>query len=75
MEEKYIPLTVSEFNELKDTMESIGHNLPEHLLPYIWEKYNLLRSKSEPRPCGCQSAAPHWINAVNYLNEWIKQRA
>jgi hypothetical protein len=74
MEEKYIPLTVDEYKKLKETMAGIGVNLPEHLLPYIWDTYNRLRSKSEPRPCSCQSAAPHWIGAVNYLNNWLKER-
>lgn len=74
-ENKYQPLTIDEFNEMKGIVDSIGVNLPEHLLPYIWDKYNALRGKSEPRPCSCQSAASHWIGAINYLRDWIKQKA
>lgn len=74
MEEKYIPLTIDEYKELKEIMAGIGFNLPENRLPYIWDMYNRLRAKTEPRPCACQSAAPHWIGAVNYLNNWLKER-
>ena len=72
--DRYHPLTPSEFSTLRELLSTIGHNLPEAHLPYIWETYLKLTSTSEPRPCSCQSAAPHWIRAISHLRDWTNQR-
>jgi hypothetical protein len=72
--ERYHPLTSEEFSMLNGVLQSIGHNLPENQLPYIWDNFNRLRGANEGRPCSCQSAASHWIKAISYLREWVKER-
>lgn len=67
-------MNAEEIEKLKNTLNGIGSNLPESLLPYIWDTYNKVRDKQEPRPCGCQSAAGHWINAINYLRNWVSDK-
>ena len=74
-EHQYLPLTYDEFVELKGIVESIGVNLPENLLPYLWDKYNYIRGVNQPRPCSCQSAASHWIACVEFLKEWVKSKS
>lgn len=73
-ENKYHPLTLEEFEQLKGTILSIGSHLPENLAPYIWDNFNKLRNENEPRPCTCGSAGAHWKRAVDYLTDWTKQR-
>ena len=73
-ENKYHPLTLEEFEQLKGTILSIGSHLPENLAPYIWDNFNKLRNENEPRPCTCGSAGAHWKRAVDFLSDFIKQR-
>lgn len=70
-EQKYQPLTYTEFVELKNQLDKISNNVPENVAPYFWDNYNRIRAKSEPRPCMCQSAASLWIGCVNFLKEWV----
>jgi hypothetical protein len=70
-EQKYQPLSYTEFVELKNQLDKISNNVPESVAPLLWNYYNLIRSLSEPRPCMCQSAASLWIGCVNFLKEWV----
>jgi hypothetical protein len=70
-ESKYLPLSYTEFVELKNQLDKISNNVPESVAPYLWENYNRIRAVSEPRPCMCQSSAALWIGCVNYLKEWV----
>jgi hypothetical protein len=70
-EQKYQPLSYTEFVELKNQLDKISNNVPESVAPYLWENYNRIRAVSEPRPCMCQSSAALWIGCVNYLKEWV----
>ena len=70
-EQKYKPLSYTEFVELKNQLDKISNNVPESIAPYLWENYNRIRAVSEPRPCMCQSAASLWIGCVNFLKEWV----
>jgi hypothetical protein len=74
-EEKYHPLTSEEYINLRTTMETIGVRLPENKMGEVWHSYNRLRGVNEKQPCGCQSAAKYWVDAVNYINNWLKERA
>ena len=49
--DRYHPLSSEEFTNLNGVLQSIGHNLPEDKLPYIWDNFNRLRGESEARPC------------------------
>lgn len=71
---KYHPLSLEEFQALDATLTSIGAYLPENKAPYIWATFNFLRGENEPRPCTCGSAGAHWKRAVDYLNNWVKER-
>ena len=70
-EQKYKPLSYTEFVELKNQLDKISNNVPESVAPYLWDNYNRIRAVSEPRPCMCQSAASLWIGCVNFLKEWV----
>jgi len=75
MENKYHPLTEERFIELRDFIQSIGAYLPENKAPYVWNMYNDLRGEREPQPCTCASSGAHWKRAMDYLYDWVKQRA
>ena len=66
-ESKYHPLTFEEYKELKEKMET--------MLGYVWNNYNKLNGTNISQPCGCQSAAGHWKEAINLLKDWVKTRA
>ena len=69
------PLSKEEFLELKDFISNIGVRLPDDKMGYVWNMYNHLRGVQERQPCGCQSAAGHWVNAVNYLKQWVESKS
>jgi len=70
-EQKYQPLSYTEFVELKNQIDRIRDVVPESIAPYLWDNYNRIRAVSQPRPCMCQSSASLWIGCVNFLREWI----
>lgn len=69
------PLTLDEYYELKTFIKSIGARLPEGKMGYVWNSYNQLRGVQETQPCGCQSAAGHWVNAINFLKQWVESKS
>lgn len=71
----YHPLTIAEFNELKDFIVTLGARLPDNKMGYVWNMYNHLRGVQERQPCGCQSAAGHWVEAINYLRRWVESKS
>lgn len=73
-EQKYQPLSYSEFVELKNQLDRITVNIPESVAPYLWDMYNRIRAVSQPRPCMCQSSASLWIGCVNFLKEWVESK-
>jgi hypothetical protein len=73
-EQKYQPLTYTEFVELKNQIDKIRDNVPESIAPYFWENYNRIRAVNQPRPCMCQSSAALWIGCVNFLREWVSTK-
>jgi hypothetical protein len=72
-ENKYQPLTESEYLELKSKMESITNYLPEMLLGYVWDTYKRLTKSTENQPCSCKSSGALWLKAVNVLRDYIKR--
>ena len=72
-ENKYHPLTESEYIELKGKIDSIKDYLPDMLLGYVWSTYKRLTNSNENQPCGCGSAAAHWRKAVDVLKDYIKR--
>jgi hypothetical protein len=66
--------TEEEYQKLKETVEGINNYLPDNLLPYIWDNYRIISGNiEEPRPCGCASAANHWIKAVDTIKNYIRE--
>lgn len=70
----YHPLTQQEFIELREFITKLGHNLPDNKMSYVWSYFNRLQGTNIPQPCGCQSAAGHWVNAINYIKGWVNER-
>ena len=74
MENKYHPLTESEFTELKDFILNLGPYLPTEKAGWIWGNFNRIREASEPQPCTCASSGPHWKRATDEIRNWVKAR-
>lgn len=74
-ENKYHPLSDSDFVNLSLTLENIKTHLPVDKTGYIWSTYNWIRGEKEPQPCNCGSAAGHWNRALGFLREWVKIRS
>ena len=67
-------LTEEQLKELKETLSGIGSYLPESKAGYIWNTFNHIRNEREPQPCMCGSAGGHWKRAVEFLNDYIKNK-
>ena len=67
-------LTKEQLNELKETLSGIGSHLPENKANYIWNTFNHIRNESERQPCMCGSAGGHWKRAVEFLNDYVKNK-
>lgn len=66
-------LTEWEFAELKNTLNEITTNLPNHLTDYIWGTYNRTKGTQEPKPCMCKSSGGLWAGAVEHLRNYVKE--
>lgn len=67
-------LTEEQLLELKNELSQIGAYLPENKAPYIWNTFNHIRDIQEPRPCMCASAGGHWKRAIDFLNDYVKDK-
>lgn len=67
-------LTEVQLEELKGTLKQITTRLPEDKAHYIWNTFNHIRNESEPMPCMCGSSGAHWKRAVDFLNDYIKNK-
>ena len=65
-------LTQEQFKELKGVIESITTRIPYEKAGYIWSTFNHLRNENEPEPCMCKSSVGHWVRAIDFLREYIK---
>ena len=73
IENKYFPFNEEQFKELKERIGVIRDNLPDNMLGYVWNNYKSITGSIENQPCGCASAAGHWIKAVNCIKDYIKR--
>jgi hypothetical protein len=64
-----------EWTELKDTMNAIRDRIPENQMNRVWNAYQRISKDNSNMPCSCQSAARYWINAVNVINDFIRQQS
>lgn len=67
-------LTVEQLQELKGELSQITTRLPENKAHYIWNTYNHIRGEQEPMPCMCGSSGAHWKRAVDFLNDYVKDK-
>jgi hypothetical protein len=67
-------LTKEQLEELKGVLSQITTRLPENLAHYIWNTFNHIRNEQEPRPCLCGSSGAHWKRAVDFLNDYVKDK-
>lgn len=67
--------TPEEWSNLKDVMSSIHHNIPEHLMGVVWNAFQRINKINAPQPCSCQSSAKYWVEAVNTINNFIKENS
>jgi hypothetical protein len=72
-ENKYHPLTESEYLELKSKIDSIRDYLPEMLLGYVWGTYKTITGSNENQPCSCKSSGALWLKAVTVLRDYLKR--
>jgi hypothetical protein len=73
-ENKYSPLNLQEFQELKEHLEGIKSFLPEHLMGTLWEKCNRIRGERINQPCSCKSSAGLWGSCVADLRKFVNER-
>ena len=66
--------TPEEWTNLKNVMSSIHHHIPENHMGSIWNWFQKIGKHNRPRPCSCQSSAKYWIEAVNTINNFIKEQ-
>lgn len=63
-----------ELTELKRELSQITNRIPENKASYIWNTFNHIRGEREPKPCMCQSAAGHWVRAIEFLRNYVSNK-
>lgn len=74
-EEKYAPMTIGQFLQLKGELESVKNYLPEHLMNTFWTWCNTIRGERINQPCSCKGSAKHWSDCVDTLRTFVKERS
>ena len=69
-----VEYTSEEYEELKGFITTLGMNLPEDKMTYVWYNYRRITNSTEPQPCGCQSAAGLWIKAIDTIRNYVKEQ-
>ena len=72
-ENKYQPLSESDFKQLEEHLKGIKNHLPDHLMSPFWMWCNMIRNTKTPQPCSCASSARHWGSCVEELRAYIKR--
>ena len=71
---KYFPFNEEQYKDMKVKIGPVKDFVPDNLLSYIWNNYKLISGNvNEPQPCGCGSAAAHWLKAVTVIKDYIKR--
>jgi hypothetical protein len=63
-----------EWTHLKNVMSSIHHHIPEHQMGLVWNSYQRIARVNTVQPCGCPGTAKYWVEAVNTINNFIKEQ-
>lgn len=67
-------LNETELTELKSVLSEISTRIPENKAGYVWNTFNHIRGEKEVQPCMCQSAAGHWVRAIDALRNYISNK-
>jgi hypothetical protein len=68
------PLTLEEYNELKQFLATIKEHMPDSKAEYVWNNFMKVTGGHEARPCTCGSAGAHWGRAIAGLREWVNSK-
>ncbi len=66
--------TAEEWTNIKDVMSQIHNHIPESQMGNVWNWFQRISKTNAPQPCSCQSSAKYWIEAVNVVNNFIKEQ-
>lgn len=66
--------TQEEYTNLKNVMSTITHHIPENQMGLVWNSYQRIAKVNTVQPCSCPSAARYWVEAVNTINNFIKEQ-
>jgi hypothetical protein len=66
--------TPEEWSNLKGVMGTITHHIPENQMGLVWNSYQRIQKVNTPQPCSCPGSAKHWVEAVNVINNFIKEQ-
>lgn len=66
--------TPTEWTELKNVMSTIIHHIPEQHMHLVWNSYQRIAKVNTMMPCSCPGTAKYWREAVNVINDYIKQQ-
>lgn len=64
-------MSEEEVKELKEELSRITTFIPDAIMGKLWRWCNIIRNETSTQPCGCQSAAKHWVKCVEDLRKWI----
>ena len=66
--------TKEEIQEMKLVMEEVRSRIPNNRIDFIWNKSQDILGTKVAKPCSCGSAAKYWRDAVNTINEYLKDK-
>jgi hypothetical protein len=68
----FSPLSESDWNEAQHLNDTITDRIPENLMNKVWSLHNQINGTRERQPCGCASAARHWVRAMESIRGFVK---
>jgi hypothetical protein len=68
--------TLEEWNNLVEKVNKITqtNDIPENQMGLIWNAYQRIEGVNTRQPCKCLSHAKYWIEAINVINDFIRQQ-
>jgi hypothetical protein len=68
----YSPLNESEWEVAQQYADTITDRIGENQMNNVWALHNRINGTNERQPCGCASAAKHWIRAMESIRGFVK---
>jgi|TARA_R110000824_G_scaffold105031_4_gene248788 hypothetical protein len=66
--------TKEQIEEMKSVMLEVKNRIPNNRIDFIWNKSQDILGTKVAKPCSCGSAAKYWRDAVNTINEYLKDK-